>query len=204
MLIAITHGKRRVGIASRLAETIARSVVNGNIRKNQSRTMSGQPICREIYYERRPMISYGNYRLESEGGHRFLCRQELGSLSLYSMDGTFDKVIEYIKQEKEYYQQYLDGMEVEDHYLEAGKGSNPGWQRPVLKKFVKFLEIQIDYNSYSSEDGPQLIVYGLRELDEAEKAFKEAEDKASAAKRDLEKREQYEKLKKEFETGPVS
>lgn len=42
-------------------------------------------------------------------------------------------------------------------------------------------------------------VCGLRELDDLEKAFKEAEEKEIENKRQKEKREQYEKLKKEFE-----
>lgn len=130
-------------------------------------------------------ISYGVYKLSTEDKFRFLCRQEIGDISLYEMSGSFEEILKYIEAEKEHYQQYVtEGKEIEDSYLDGRKN-----------KLIKFLEVKVDYVSLG------LIVYGLRELDEAEKEAKAKQDEARLEKAKEEKRAQYEKLKKEFETS---
>ena len=135
------------------------------------------------------MAEYGIFKLDSEDTHRLLCRQRLGDISPYSFEGSFESLIEFFKKEKKYYKEYLKGCEVSDQYLESNNNR--------IKKFVKFSQIVINYNSFSEDE--KYTVYGLRELDDVEKAFREAQSKKAEEEKQREKREQYEKLKKEFE-----
>ena len=129
--------------------------------------------------------SYGMYKLDSDDKFKFLCKQELGTISPSYIDGSFEKVIDFLNKEKEYYKHYLDGCKVKDYYLED-QSEPSGPRAPRKEKFV---------NEFRED---KITVCGLRELDDLEKAFKEAEDKKIENKKQREKREQYEKLKKEF------
>lgn len=123
---------------------------------------------------------------------KWTIQQQLGTVSLYSLDGDFDKAIAYLARERaSYYESYMTGPCKVSEIC----GNKSVWNPPL--KEVTFSELKLDWGQNYDGD-KELRVIGVREPIAEELEFldnyRKEQDSQAAAYR----RQQFENLKKEF------
>ncbi len=119
--------------------------------------------------------------------------QDLGYISTYELEGDFDKVIENIKKEYEYYSEYLTkGHKIKEENYQGG-----AYLDGTSEKVVSFDRIYIDcVDTY--DNGKEFRIRGQRGLNAEELVALEAKNKVRNAKREVEEKEQLKKLKEKY------
>ncbi len=133
------------------------------------------------------MIRYDEYRKRAT--------QDIGYISTYDLEGDFDKVIEKIQKEYEYYKEYM----TQEHVLTEDNYRGGAYLDGTVKKSVKFDRIYID--CVDTEDGKQFRIKGDRNLTTEELAALEVKENARKAKQAEQEKEQLKKLLEKYPNG---
>ena len=131
------------------------------------------------------MIRYDEYRKE--------VTQDLGTISLYDLEGDFSKAIEKLQQEYEYYSKYLKVK----HKIKEENYSGGAYLDKSKEKNVIFDKIYIECIE-GCEGQKELRVKGERKLDAAELIALHEKKTAAAMKKTEEEKEQLRKLKEKY------
>lgn len=122
-------------------------------------------------------------------------RQKLSEISLYDLEGDFDKTIVKLQSLQQYYiNNYVNKDEAIDEFT-----FRPSYADGERKKNVKFDRIYVEVRSDKYDGEKVLEVWGERDCLSEEKAALVRENQSIQLADVEQKRQLYEKLKRQFE-----
>jgi len=119
--------------------------------------------------------------------NKLICRQRLTSIGLYDLEGDIDEAIKELKKIKE---RYLGVMNIKE---------NEGYIDNINPKDVKFDNLKLDLQDVRYDDRQEYVLYGERLATESEVAAYNLKEEQQKQKVENTRRQEYEKLKAEFE-----